>query len=194
MFASDPKPTFVRSNLWILVTLLPGQRTALLSFNFQNGETFMSMQKSGSPSSWLTCTDGFAAQWQDLLLLVARILFGWTFVMSGWRKLMDISGFVATMPNRGLPDFLGYIAPFVEFIGGVLVVIGLATRYASLLLLPFIIIAAFSSHRYWAAAPAQVANQSAHFWKAVTMMGGAVLLFITGAGRYALDAMLQRKP
>jgi uncharacterized membrane protein YphA (DoxX/SURF4 family) len=24
-------------------------------------------------------------------------------------------------------------------------------------------------------------------------MGGAVLLFITGAGRYALDAMLQRK-
>jgi uncharacterized membrane protein YphA (DoxX/SURF4 family) len=26
------------------------------------------------------------------------------------------------------------------------------------------------------------------------MMGGAVLLFITGAGRYALDAMLQRKP
>jgi uncharacterized membrane protein YphA (DoxX/SURF4 family) len=25
------------------------------------------------------------------------------------------------------------------------------------------------------------------------MMGGAVLLFITGAGRYALDAMLQRK-
>ncbi|MGB9018610.1 MAG: DoxX family protein, partial [Pseudolabrys sp.] len=84
----------------------------------------MSMQKSGSPSSWLTCTDGIAGQWQDLLLLVARILFGWTFVMSGWRKLMDISGFVATMPNRGLPDFLGYIAPFVEFIGGVLVLIG----------------------------------------------------------------------
>ena len=28
----------------------------------------------------------------------------------------------------------------------------------------------------------------------VSMMGGTVLLFITGAGRYALDAMLQRKP
>ncbi|MGA7111928.1 MAG: DoxX family protein, partial [Pseudolabrys sp.] len=103
MSAFDPKRTFMRSNLWILLTLLPGQRTTLLSFNFQNGETFMSMQKSGSPSSWLTCTDGIAGQWQDLLLLVARILFGWTFVMSGWRKLMDISGFVATMPNRGLP-------------------------------------------------------------------------------------------
>jgi hypothetical protein len=38
----------------------------------------MSMQKTGSPSSWLARTDGIAAQWQDLLLLLARILFGWT--------------------------------------------------------------------------------------------------------------------
>jgi putative oxidoreductase len=107
---------------------------------------------------------------------------------------MNISGFIATMPRRGLPDFLGYAAPFVEFIGGVLLVVGLATRYASLVMLLFIIIAAFSSHRYWAVESAQVANQSAHFWKAVSMMGGAVLLFITGAGRYSVDAMLSRRP
>src|SRR2546421_12354423 len=91
-------------------------------FVAQNEETFMSMQKSGSPSSWLACTDGIATQWQDLLLLLARVLFGWTFVMSGWGKLMNIPGFVATMPRRGLPDFLGYVAPFVEFIGGVLII------------------------------------------------------------------------
>jgi putative oxidoreductase len=153
----------------------------------------MSTEKSGLPSSWLACTDGIAARWQDFLLLLARVLFAYTFVMSGWEKLMNISGFVATMPRRGLPNFLGYVAPFVEFIGGVLMVVGLATRYTSMVMLLFIVIAAFSSHRYWAAEPAQVANQTAHFGKAVTMMGAAVLLFITGAGRYALDAMLQRK-
>ena len=80
----------------------------------------MSMQKSGSPSSWLTCTDGIAAQWRDLLMLLARIMIGLIFVMSGWGKLMNISGFVATMSQRGLPNFLGYVAPFAEFIGGVL--------------------------------------------------------------------------
>lgn len=154
----------------------------------------MSMQKSGSPSSWLTCSDSFAAQWHDLLMVLARVLLGWIFIQSGWGKLMNIPGFVATMPRRGLPDFLGYIAPFVEFIGGVLLIVGLATRYTSLIMLLFIIIASFSSHRYWASEPAQVANQSSHFWKNVSMMGGTVLLFITGAGRYALDAMLQRKP
>jgi putative oxidoreductase len=152
----------------------------------------MSMDRSASPS-WLGYTDGIATRGQDVLLLVARVLLGWIFVSSGWRKLMDMPGFIKTMPRRDLPEFLGYIAPPVEFLGGLCLLLGFATRYASLVMLLFIIIASFSSHRYWAAEPAQVANQSSHFWKNVSMMGGAVLLFITGAGRYALDAMLARR-
>jgi putative oxidoreductase len=152
------------------------------------------MQKSSSPSSWLTCTDGIAAQWQDLLMLLARTMIGLIFVLSSWGKLMNISGFVATMPQRGLPAFLGYVAPFIEFIGGVPLIIGLATRYAALVMLLFIVIASFSSHRYWASEPAQAANNFIHFWKNVTMMGGIVLLFVTGAGHYAFDAMFKRKP
>jgi putative oxidoreductase len=71
--------------------------------------------------------------------------------------------------------------------------LGFATRYVSLVMLLFVIIATFSSHRYWSAEPAQVANQSSHVWKNVSMMGGTLLLFITGAGRYAVDAILPRK-
>ena len=142
---------------------------------------------------YLSHTDRLAAQTQDFVLLLARLLMGWIFVQSGWGKLMNISGFVATMPRRGLPDFLGYVAPFVEFIGGVCIVVGLATRYSALLLLLFVIIASFSSHRYWAVEAAQQANQSSHFWKNTAMKGGLLLLFITGAGRYALDRMLARK-
>jgi putative oxidoreductase len=72
-------------------------------------------------------------------------------------------------------------------------IIGLATRYAALVMLLFIIIATFSTHRYWEAQPAQVANQFTHFWKNVSMMGASVLFFVTGAGRYAFDAVLKRK-
>src|SRR5262245_6591432 len=154
----------------------------------------MSMQTS-EPSSLpaLSYSDKLATQWTDFLLLVARILMGWIFISSGWRKLMDVEGFVKTMPRRGLPDFLGYVAPPVEFVGGIFMVIGFATRYTALVMLLFVIIASFSSHRYWAVEPAQVANQSSHFWKNVTIKGGLVLLFITGAGRYALDWMLAKK-
>ena len=153
----------------------------------------MSVQESKLPVSWLTRSDGLAAQWQDFLLLLGRVLLGWIFILSGWRKLMDIPAFAASMPRRDLPTFLGYIAPFVEFVGGILLVVGLATRYAALLMLLFVIIATFSSHRYWNYHEAQRANQNSHFWKNISMMGGTVLLFVTGAGRYAVDAMLQRR-
>jgi putative oxidoreductase len=153
----------------------------------------MAMQNSGTSSSWLTATDGIAAQWQDFLILVGRVLFGWIFILSGWRKLMDIPAFAATMPRRDLPTWLGYVAPPVEFVGGILLVVGFATRYVSLIMLLFLIIATFSSHRYWNYPEAQQANQNSHFWKNISMMGGNVLLFMTGGGRYALDRMLGRR-
>ena len=152
----------------------------------------MSMQ-SNSSLPVLSCADKLAAQWADFLILVGRVLIGWIFVSSGWGKLMNISGFVATMPRRGLPDFLGYIAPFVEFFSGLFLLAGFATRYTALLLLVFLIIASFSSHAYWKVPPAEVGNQSSHFWKNVAMKGGMLLLFITGAGRFSLDWVLAKK-
>jgi len=151
--------------------------------------------KPQSSAPWiLSRADGLAAHAQDVLLLLGRVLLGWIFVQSGWGKLMDIPGFVATLPRRGLPDLLGYIAPPVEFIGGLLILFGLATRYTALLMLLFIIIASFSSHRYWDFTDAaQRQQQHTHFWKNVSMMGGQILLFVAGAGRYSLDRLLMRQ-
>jgi putative oxidoreductase len=153
----------------------------------------MSMQDTQNSPSYLNHTDKLAAQWQDFLLLVGRVLMGWIFVSSGWGKLMNIQGFVKTMPRRDLPEFLGYIAPPVEFIGGVFLLVGFATRYTALILLLFVIVATFSSHRYWNFPVEQQGNQNSHFWKNMSMKGGLIFLFITGAGRLALDRMLARR-
>ena len=149
--------------------------------------------KSSAP--WmLSRADGLAAQSQDVLLLLGRVLLGWIFVQSGWRKLMDIPAFVATMPRRGLPDVLGYIAPPVEFIGGVpdpararhplLRIADPAVHHRrDIQLAPLL-----GLHRR--ARNAQ--QQHTQFWKNVSMMGGQVLLFVAGAGRYSLDRLLMR--
>ena len=61
-------------------------------------------------------------------------------------------------------------------------------------MLLFVIIASFSSHRYWDFTDAtQRQQQHTQFWKNVSMKGGLVLLFITGAGRYALDRLLMKR-
>ena len=120
-------------------------------------------------------------------------MLGWIFMQSGWRKLQDIPAFAATMPRRGLPEFMGYIAPPLEFIGGLAILAGIGTRYAALVILLFTIIATFSSHAYWSYPPAQQSSHASHFWKNVSMMGGILLLFVTAGGRLSLDWLLRRK-
>ncbi len=78
----------------------------------------MSMQSvTASSHPTLSYTDSLAASTSDTLLLIARILMGWIFVRSGLGKLMDINAFIASMPGRGLPGWLGYVAAPVEFFG-----------------------------------------------------------------------------
>src|SRR2546428_4171793 len=86
---------------------------------------------------------------QDFLLLVGRVLVGWIFVRSGWGKVMDLGAFAATMPGRGLPTWLAYVAGPVEVVGGAALILGLFSRWAALLMLAFTVIATASSHRYW---------------------------------------------
>ena len=148
-----------------------------------------------SPSSLpvLSHADGLANAGRDLFLLLGRVILGWIFVESGWRKLQDIPAFAATMGRRGLPEFLGYLAPPVEFIGGLMILAGFATRYMALLMLLFMVIATFSSHAYWKVPADQVATQYGQFWKNMTIKGGFILLFVVGAGKFSLDSLLRRK-
>ena len=141
----------------------------------------------------LSLTDGLAHRLSDTVLLAGRILVGLIFTMGGWRKLTDIGPFVKSMPRRGLPEMMGYIAPPVEFVGGLFMLFGFATRYTALVLLLFTVIATFSSHAYWTYPVAEQANQQSHFMKNVSIMGAFMLAFITGAGRISLDWLLRRK-
>jgi putative oxidoreductase len=152
----------------------------------------MSMQ-SNSSLPMLSCTDKLAAQWQDFLLLVGRVVLGWIFVFYGWGKLFTIAQYSTTFPGRGLSPWMAYIAVPVEFFVGVALLLGFATRYSVLILLFFMLVASFSSHAYWSVPDAQRGNQTAHFWKNISMMGGLLLLFITGPGRFSLDSMLAKK-
>src|SRR5262245_48264681 len=97
----------------------------------------------------LLAADNVAASTADVLLLIGRILLGWIFIRSGWGKIFDIPAYAATFPARGLPPFLAYIAVPAEFFGGIALILGLATRYVVIVMIVFMLIATFSTHRYW---------------------------------------------
>jgi putative oxidoreductase len=130
----------------------------------------------------------------DFAILVGRVMIGLIFVMSGWPKLLHYQATVAGLTHRGIPEFLAYLGPPVEFFGGLAVLVGFATPYAALLMLLFTIIATASSHRFWEFSdPAQYRAQSTNFWKNVSIMGGMLVLFASGGGRLSIDRLLFRR-
>jgi putative oxidoreductase len=153
---------------------------------------FGTENKSSHP--YLSYTDGIASSGLgDFLLLVARVMGGVYFTMSGWGKVTGLSDFVAGMTARGVPLPLAYLAPFVEFLGGLALMVGFATRYAALALFVFTIAATWISHRYWLFPPEQQRAQYSSFWKNITIMGGQLALFVAGPGRLSVDRWLTRR-
>ena len=132
---------------------------------------------------------------RDVILLLGRIALGAIFVKSGLQKLMALSAFAASLASRGVPQssVWAVVGATVEFVGGILIVTGLRTREASLLMVLFVIVATGISHRYWEFADAARRLQESQFFKNLSIIGGFVLLFATGSGRFGLDALLARR-
>jgi putative oxidoreductase len=134
--------------------------------------------------------------WQDFLLLLGRVLMGWIYVESGWRKLTGMDAFIASLTNRHVPyaTVLGWIGASVEFFGGLALVLGAWARCATLAMIVFTIVATLIGHRYWEITDAALRRmQQSHFAKNVTIIGGLVLLLVTGAGRFSVDGWRRRR-
>jgi len=123
------------------------------------------------------------------LLLIARILLMILFVISGWGKLTDFTSIAAYMASLGvpLPTAAAGIAVVMElFVGGALVV-GFYTRPLALLLALFVLGTALIGHHYWTMMGPERAANMVQFYKNISIMGGLLLLSMTGGGRYSLD-------
>ena len=85
--------------------------------------------------------------------------------------------------------FAAVMAPIgaaVEFFGGLAIVLGIETRYAAALMIAFVIVATLISHRFWEYQDAARQMQLTHFSKNMAIIGGFVLLFVQGGGRFAV--------
>jgi putative oxidoreductase len=79
--------------------------------------------------SWLNRFEGLGA-------LVMRLVLGVIMVSHGYTKIIPTGAlytFSHTVGRMHLPVWLGYLAAFSEFFGGMLLIVGLLTRVAALL-------------------------------------------------------------
>src|ERR1035441_9098963 len=129
----------------------------------------------------------------DIWLLLGRIALGSIFIVSGFGKLTHLGGFEASVALKGvpLPWLAAIVGAPVEFFGGLAIVLGIAGRYAALLMLSFTVVATLISHRYWEYSDAAVRQaQLSNFLKNIAIIGGFLLIYSQGNGRLALDHFL----
>jgi putative oxidoreductase len=139
--------------------------------------------------------DRLAIRHGDSIALVGRVLLSWLFLASAWTAFTNIAGFAGYLNNLNVPApmFAAWIAALAETAFGLALLLGIAGRLAALLGIAYVVVATLLAHRYWEYAEAQQVNQYNHFLKNGAVIGGMLLLFVTGAGRFSIDAWLSRQ-
>jgi len=127
----------------------------------------------------------------DELILAARLLLATLFLIFGWRKLRDFSGTVSQMAQLGvpMPALAAGVATFMELPVAFAVAVGAFTRPSALLLFLYTLGTALIGHRYWPITGADYVDSMDSFYKNLSIMGGFLLLCVTGAGKYSIDVL-----
>jgi putative oxidoreductase len=127
----------------------------------------------------------------DEVILAARLFLATLFLIFGWRKLRDYSGTVSQIVQDGLPmpRLAAAVAIFMELPVAFAVAVGAFTRPSAVLMVLYTLGTSLIEHRYWTTTGAhQLASMEA-FYKNLSIMGGFLLLYITGAGKYSIDVL-----
>jgi putative oxidoreductase len=127
---------------------------------------------------------------KDEALLVARLLLIALFLLSGWSKVTDYSGTVAFMTQVGapVPALATAVAILMEVPVAIAILLGAFTRPLAVLLALYTLGTAFIGHHYWTMTGATQLDNMIHFYKNLSIMGGLILLYVAGPGKYSLDA------
>jgi putative oxidoreductase len=129
----------------------------------------------------------------DEFILAARLLLATLFLIFGYRKLRDFSGTVSQMAQLGTPTpvLAAAVATFMELpvAFAFAVAVGAFTRVSAVLMFFYTLGTALIGHRYWTVEGAGYVDSMDSFYKNLSIMGGFLLLNMTGAGKYSIDAL-----
>ena len=137
---------------------------------------------------------GIAASLQSPFLLLVRLYWGWQFAQSGWGKLHRLPQVTEFFTSLHIP-FPAANAAFIaslEFVGGMLLILGLLSRLTGLLLACNMMVAYITAD---AQALHSIFSDPGKFYSAdpYTFLFASLLVLIFGPGSMALDWLLARR-
>ena len=104
---------------------------------------------------------------------------------------MDFSGTVSQMVQLKAPTpvLAAGVATFMELPVSFAIAVGAFTRPLALLMCLYTLGTALIGHRFWTVNDAERVDSMDSFFKNLSIMGGFLLLFVTGPGKYSIDVL-----
>jgi putative oxidoreductase len=127
----------------------------------------------------------FLANWAGPLGLLGRAMLAYIFLAEGVGKIGSYGYVAGYMTQNGVDARLLPLVILTELGGGLLVLLGLKTRWAAIALMGFCLLTALFFH--------MGADQTIELQKNIAMAGGFLTLAIYGAGGWSIDAWLARR-
>jgi len=137
-----------------------------------------------------------ASSLQSPFLLIVRLYWGWSFVQTGWGKLQDLSKPTEffTSLHIPFPAFNAVLASSTEFLGGILILVGLASRLAAIPLTIVMIVAYLTTEGE--ALHALFVDHDPDKFLAATpfqFLFAVLLVLFFGPGFFSIDHFLMKK-
>jgi putative oxidoreductase len=118
---------------------------------------------------------------QPLGALILRLALGLSMTVHGYQKVVPhgaLNHYAHYIVTLGIPYWLGYVSAFTEFVGGMLLVIGLLTRFAAALVAINMLVALFA---------VGIHQGFGIYNYIIALVAIAIMLVSYGAGAMALD-------
>lgn len=125
---------------------------------------------------------------QEFAHAIARVLIASYFLAKAIGLIFDPTGMAQFLSVSNVPDYLRWPNAGFEAMAAIAIMIGFQTRMAAALLALYVFWTSFILNYV----PGDDYLLGA-FWRDLAMIGGLLLLFSHGRGRYAVDNHLERR-
>ena len=93
-----------------------------------------------------------------------------------------------TQVGAPMPELAAAVAIVMEVPVALAIVVGVFARPLAVLLAFYTLGSALIAHHYWTMTGLAQLDNMLHFYKNVSIMGGFLVLYVTGPGKYSVDA------
>lgn len=123
----------------------------------------------------------------DLASLFLRLAIGVVFAYAGWLKIGDMQAVRGYFEASGILGFLAYYVTYVEFLGGIAMILGVLVRYAAFLNAVNMLVAIWLLR----VNGFSLANGGFEYNYVLALTGFALALL--GAGKYSLGRLKKKR-